>query len=395
MNIYLFLALKFIKGTRKGVLSFLTYFSFIGITLGVAALMVTIGIMSGFRNEIESRLLRFTPHVIVYPAFSNYLNEEDTKRISSILDTLKKVDFYQPFVILKTVVKHRELMDGVVLKFVKETPPYMQGTLVDGKLDLDGLVVGVGLASRLSITVGDTLEVFSPIPIRTPFGERFISRRFPVSAIVDAGIYDINETFILTGIGNTHELYDAKGFTGIEIFLRKPYDAVELARTLRDELGGYSIVTWMDMNKAFFSAIELEKLGMFIVLLLIVLVASFNIVALIGILVRMKLYEIGILRAIGMGRNELFYVFFLVGFIIGILGIVLGLVLGIVSSFIITSFIELPPEIYFIDRIPFMLNFKDVMLIVSFALIIVVLFSLISARHVLSIRITDALRRDR
>ncbi|MEO0143786.1 MAG: ABC transporter permease [candidate division WOR-3 bacterium] len=381
-NIYLLLVFRFLKSTRKGILSFLSLFSIIGIMLGVSALIIVIGIMNGFRGEIEERLLKFTPHIVIIPSVQNLNYDQFLNEIKSF----NGVEDVKKYIILKTVVRAQDRMDGIILKAVDKPYSKLKKTVISGNLDIeDGVIIGKGLAQKLNVVDGDSLEIFSL---------NFVPVKFKVSAIVDAGIYDINENFILTSINNIRRL-GVFQITGIEVYLKNPFLVEPIVSKIRKISENFSTYTWIDLNKNLFSALELEKLGMFLVVLLITIVASFNIISTLSILSERKIYDIGILRVFGLKSNDILIVFFLLGMTIGLIGIILGNILGFLISFLITDLklIKLNPQIYFIDHIPIKLNFKDYSIISIFVFLIVFLFSIIPSIGISKIKILEALKQ--
>jgi len=382
MNIYFLLSFRFLKAVRRGVLSFLSLFSIVGITLGVSSLIIVIGIMSGFKKEIENRLLRFIPHISIIPLNQNLKFEEIKEKIK-LKDGVKDVKEY---IILKTIVKASDKMDGVLLKAVDNLYSDMRKTIISGSDDIkNGVLIGKGLAQKLNVVDGDTIEVYSV--------SNFVPYKLKISGIVDAGIYDINEHFIMTSIENIRKLGNFP-ISGIEVYLNEPNEAQKLSDDLRRHFENVSIFTWIDLNRNLFSALELEKLGMFIVLLLITIVASFNIISTLFILSEQKSYDIAILRVFGFKSKDVIIVFLIIGSIIGLMGILGGILLGFIISFLITGLkiIRLRPEIYFIDYIPIKSTLLDYLIISFFAFLIVFLFSIIPSLRISKLKIRDVLK---
>ena len=394
MNLYLLLWLRFLRSTRKGILSFLSTFSIVGIALGVASLIIVLGIMTGFTGELESRLVKFTPHVTIMDMYEPYL--KDYRQLLPYLKKEEEVTEIHPFITIKTILRHGDVMDGAIVKGVDKPYSFMKESVVMGTHDVrKGAVLGLGVASNLKVTEGDSIEIFSPIPVQTPFGTQFKSIKLPVVGIIDAGIYDINNTFILVDLKKVQELLGTDGVEGLELYIKSPSKAPSIAKKLKGKIPNVYITTWIEMNKSLFAALQLEKLGMFLVLLLITLVASFNIISTLIILVRNKIHEIGILRAMGMSPEDLRRVFFLIGVTIGGVGILIGDVLGLSIAFVVSDLglIKLPPDIYFIDRIPIEVTIRDFLLISSMAMLVVVVFSIIPLRGIVRMKVVDALRQ--
>ncbi|MCS7244561.1 MAG: ABC transporter permease [candidate division WOR-3 bacterium] len=382
MNIYILLVLRFFKTTRKGILSFLSIFSIVGIMLGVSALLVVIGIMNGFRSEIENRLLRFTPHISIIP--NRIL---DYSEIEEKLRRFQEIREIKRFTIIKTVVRSHDKMDGVVLKVVDSPYKELKEAVISGSLNIeDGVVLGKGLAQKLNILDGDSIDIF--------FGMNLIPIKLRVNGIVDAGIYDINEHFVLTSFKTLEKLIDFE-ISGIEVYLYRPSNTTSLANLLRKDLENMHIYTWIDLNRNLFSALELEKLGMFLVLLLITIVASFNIISTLSIMSQQKAYDIAILKVFGFKSKDIMIVFLMLGILIGLIGIVLGNFLGFILSFLITDLklIKLQPEIYFIDYIPIKTSIMDYLIISGFAFFIVLSFSILTSLNISRMNILDGLKR--
>ncbi len=383
MNIYLLLVIRFLKATRKGILSFLSLFSIIGIMLGVSALIIVLGIMNGFKGEIESRLLKFTPHITIIPNIQNLNYNElvnEVKKFEGVKETKK-------YIIVKTIVKANDKMDGIVLKAVDSNYDELKSTLISGNLDIEnGVIIGKGLAQKLNVLDGDSIAIFSSI--------NFAPHKFKISGIVDAGIYDINEHFILTSIENVNRIGNFQ-ISGIEVYVKNISDAQKVANNFRMKLDNVLIYTWIDLNRNLFSALELEKLGMFLVVFLITLVASFNIISTLSILSEHKIYDIGILRVFGFKNKDILIVFFLLGITIGTIGVILGNLIGILISFLVTDMkiIRLNPQIYFIDYIPIKSSFKDYFMISAFAFLIIFVFSIVPSIKIAKLKLLDALKK--
>ncbi len=382
MNIYFLLSFRFLKAIRKGILSVLSLFSIVGITLGVSSLIIVIGIMNGFKKEIENRLLKFTPHISIIPLNQN-LEFEKIKEKVKLKSGVKDVKAY---IFLKTIIKANDKMDGVLLKAVDNLYSDMKKTIISGNDDIkSGVLIGKGLAQKLNVVDGDTIEIFSV--------SNLLPYKLRISGIVDAGIYDINEHFIITSMDNIRRLGNFP-ISGIEVYLNEPSSAQKLSNDLKKHLENVSIFTWIDLNRNLFSALELEKLGMFIVLLLITIVASFNIISTLFILSEQKSYDIAILRVFGFKSKDVVIVFLIIGSIIGLIGILGGTFLGFIISFLITDLkiIKLKPEIYFIDYIPIKSTLLDYLIISFFAFLIVFLFSIFPSLRISKLKIRDVLK---
>ena len=397
----LFVARRFLVSGHKRFVSLLSLFSVLGILLSVATFIVVMGVMTGAQTELKRRILGITPHIIVSRFF-----DEPLEAYEEITDDLRRqpgVVAASPFVYTKVMVSQGYLTDGAVLKGIPPDGgvkgPELRRLVVMGTFSLDTgtVLVGAVLASHLRLMPGDTLEVLSPLAtLETPLGTVVQTRRFRVAGIFDAGMYDYNATLLFANLQDVQHLLGwTHQVSGIEVDLRDPYAARRVARRLENRLGyPYRAVSWMELNKSLFAALALEKLAMFVILALMVLVASFSIVATLTIMVSQKTREIGILRSLGMSERNILRVFLYTGMLIGVTGILLGLGLGAGIAYVVehSPWFRLPPEVYFVDHLPVLVKFRDVVLVAVVAWITVLLTSLFPARRASRLDPVEAIR---
>jgi len=391
---------KYLKATRRGVLSFFSSFAVTGIGLGVGALIVVIGVMSGFQSELKKRILGFNPHLVVIP----YIG--DMAEAVEVADSLKKlpgITDAAPYIFTKLIVKRKNVADGIIVKGVDPDRALnlgaIQSSMKFGTFDVTerNVVLGIGLAQRLGAFVGDTI-IFYGGTEATPIGPAFRYRSFVVSGVFDAGIFDYNESLAFMNMGELARLAGMSGVTGVEVYTREPYNAQVYAARVNEALGGnYRVLSWITMNYSLFSALKLEKLAMYIILVLIVLVAAFNIITTLTTLSVEKTWEIGVLRSIGMTRRSVMGVFMGLGLILGFLGTVVGVGVGVGISALIEHFqiIKLPPDVYFIDRLPVTVQASDIVIIVIAAMAIAFLAALIPAFRAASLQPAEAISKGR
>lgn len=400
MKAEFFIARRYLKATTRGFISFLSGFAFTGVFIGVAALIITLGIMTGFHMELKKRILSLSPHVIVSRFFEEPFYPE---RIIEHLKGERDVIESSPFVITKCIVKKGIYTDGVVVKGLEQSGGIngdeLRGMMVMGKLDLSPghAVLGTSLAGELRVVPGDTIEIYSAFNVReTPFGLIMEKRKFEVSGVFDAGLYDYNTSFIFVPLRDLSSLLGLNGkVTGVEVKIKDPYRAREVAERIEDELGyPFRVTSWIELNRSLFSALKLEKFAMFLVLILIVVVASFSIIATLSLLVLEKTREIGILRSLGLTKMGVMRVFLMIGVIIGMMGTAFGVVFGLIVSEIIEKFkiINLPQDVYFISYLPVVVTLRDVLLIVGAVLLIVFLASIYPAYRASRLLPREALR---
>ncbi len=397
----LFLARRFLIHSRKGTLPILVLFSILGVLLGTGTMLVVNGVMSGFHHELKARILGMTPHVIVRKFFDAPIS--DWSPLVREIQKMPEVKAAGPYLLTKVMVRTREYVDGAVVRGVPEDGgvkgPDLQKAVVMGEFDLrpGHVLLGSALASQLRVTPGDTIELLSPASaVQTPLGTLLEPKQVIVSGIFDAGLYDYNATLILGNLRDVQDLIDwQSSILGIEVDLQDPYRAKAFAQNLEQKLGyPFQVLSWTDLNRSLFAALSLEKLAMFLVLILMVVIASFSIIATLTIMVTQKTREIGILRSLGFSRTQILRIFLWVGIVIGVFGIFLGLLVGYgVAAFIqYSGLVRLPPEVYFIDYLPVLIRARDVVLIVVSALIVVVVASLLPARRAANLHPVEAIR---
>ncbi len=391
-----FIVKQYLKSARRGFLSFLLFFSFLGIFIGVAALIIVIAVMTGFQNELKNRIIGLSPHITVTRFFDIPIEHPD-----SIVPLIKEIDGVvdaEPYILTKTIVVKGDYTDGVVLKGVKKLPQIIDTAFVmgDGKLREKSCVVGVNLAALMRAKPGDTLRFYVPNSAKkTPFGMVLKSIDLTVEGVFDAGMYDYNTSFVLAPLKDAEKIQGHTGVSGIEVKLKDPEKAPHIAKKIEKTLGyPYTTTTWIEMNRSLFYALRLEKITLFIVLSLIVVVASFGIITTLMMLVMEKTQEIGILMAMGYKRAQIKRIFVFIGLIIGTLGVTTGAAFGILFSYLLEKyqFVHMPADVYFINHVAVQVNPRDVAITVILALFISYLATIIPATRASKLEPVDALR---
>ncbi len=391
-----FVVKQYLKSAKRGFLSFQLFFSFLGIFIGVAALIIVIAVMTGFQNELKNRIIGLSPHITITRFFDTPIKHPD-----SILPIVTRIDGVidaEPYILTKTIVVKGEYTDGVVLKGVEKLPRVIDTAFVmgDGRLKEKSCVVGVNLAAVMRAKPGDTLRFYVPNSARkTPFGMVLKSIDLSVSGVFDAGLYDYNTSFILTPLKDAEKIQGYEGVSGIEVKLKDPEKAPKIAKKIEKALGyPYTTTTWIEMNRSLFYALRLEKITLFIVLSLIIVVASFGIVSTLMTLVMEKTQDIGILMAMGYKRSQIKRIFVSIGLIIGTFGVTTGAAFGILFSYLLKKyqFVHMPADVYFINHVAVQINPHDVLIIVVFALLISYLATIIPATRASKLEPVDALR---
>jgi len=355
-------------------ISIISKVSIFGLMLGVGILITVLSVMNGFEKELRDKILSFTSHISIYPD-----NEFGIERIRQIIDSYENVKGY-------SVVHRNEILLSsknvtnipVVIHNVNETleskTSEIPKMLIDGDFDLsnsNNLVIGNVLANDLNVTIGDKLLV-------SDYKDIYVDKSFKVIGIFDSGIHEYNQRFV---VGSDYALKDVSNFSYIKVNLLNPLDAIKVSRDLFND---YSIVSsnWTETHNALFQAIGNEKRVMFIILMLIIAIAAFNIISSLSLLVLNKQKDIAILISLGFSKFTIQSIFFIQGLIIGLIGISLGVMLGIVLSLNIHDivlFLEslfnvslIAPDVYHIDVVPSIIFLSDIynIIFISFAMIL-------------------------
>jgi len=386
-----FIGLRYLKAKRKQTfISIITVISIAGVTLGVMALIVVLAVMNGFEKNLKEKILGTYAHIIVLKAGQEGLDhyEEAAKKV----DAVKGVVSAAPFILSQVMLSSASNVSGVVLKGID---PNLVGKVTDlasnlkagslqdlqkGRDNVAGIILGVELAKHLGVSMNDTLQVISPLGNMTPMGMMPKMRRFAVVGIFQSGMYEYDNSLAYISIPVAQKFFDmGDRVTGIEIKTGDIYRVKEIAKEIRRSLGfPFWTKDWMEMNRNLFSALRLEKIAMFIILVLIVLVAAFNIISTLIMVVMEKNKDIAILKSMGASSRGIMRIFLIEGLVIGVVGTFLGAVLGLLAAFNlekITDFVEhlfgfkiLSSDVYYIDKLPSQVNPLDVTLILVTAI---------------------------
>lgn len=397
----LFIARRYLRARGQGFLSVIAWIAVLGVTIGVGAILIVLSVLNGFHQELRRRILGVTPHIIVTRYF-----DEPVEYYEELMARVKRVpgvESVAPFIYTKTLIQSEMSADGIGIRgIVPELERSLTGVasqMVEGEFSLMGreIVLGVELARSLGVAVGDEVMITAPFEgTPTPMGLIPRIRRYRVSGIFDAGMYEYNATLAYLSL---RELQDFFGLgdkvSGIEVRIRDIYQAHRLSQVLAKELGyPYRALDWISMNRNLFTALKLEKTVSFIVLTLIVIVAAFNIIGTLITMVARKTKEIGILRAMGAQPKNITRIFVKVGLLIGAVGTVFGVGLGWLGSWLLNRyrFIELPSEVFFITTLPVRMALTDFLLVVASALLISFLATIYPARKAARLLPVDAIR---
>ncbi len=402
------------SGRRSRMVSFVTLVAVGGVTVGIMALIVVLGVMNGLQGSLREKILVATPHVRLL-TYGAGLKLEGWDTLLTVLSARQGVVAAAPFVLGQGLISAgHDYAEGVYVVGIEPdtgaasvtTLPqhFVRGDLgfrtsldeVDG-----GIVLGVRIAERLSAFPGDVITIVSPAG--SQFSESlgaFYPRfwRFEVTGLFDTGLFEYDDRYVVLPREIAQDFAGlGPAVSGIELRLASPDGAQRWAAELEFDLGyPYRALDWATQNQSLFSALQLEKLGMGLVLFFITLVAAFNIVSTLVMVVRDKTREIGILRTMGLSPESIRRIFVAQGVIVGLLGTSLGLGLGLAIGHVVDErrWIQLDPSVYFIDHLPVRTEPLDLVLVVIASLVVATLATLYPAARAASLTPVDAIRYD-
>ena len=379
------IAFRYLRPIKKeGFLKVISIFSFLGISLGVAILIIVMSVMNGFRTELINKILGFNPHIIIKP-YSNKISDIELNKIEILNKYITRTSFTfsgQSILINKgntTGVSIRSYRNNDINKIslIKEG-------IIDGSLDLfvkDTISIGKDLAISLNLIAGDEITLISTSNLQSPFGSLPLQEKFKISSIFTTGLAEFDQNVIFMPFENADSMFELSDMDiNLEIFLKKPDDADIIKDQIQNIYSDYHVYSWTDLNKSFFGALKVERNVMFIILTLIIIVAAFNIISGLTILVKNKTKEIAILRTLGVSKSSIAKIFFMIGFSIGLFATITGVAFGVMFSYYIENIrmlitiifnIQLfPEEIYFLSQLPAEINFTYILIISFFSLFI-------------------------
>jgi lipoprotein-releasing system permease protein len=372
--------LRYLRSKRKeAFISFTTWISVAGIAIGVMALIVVIAVMTGFQNEIRERILGINPHVLILGLTGDI---KDPQKIVTAVKEIKGVTHAFPFISFQAMVQTGRQLSGTLVKGLNAGDvKFMSSLIKQGSVDAlnvkGNILIGKELSKHLGVLYGDSLTIMVPFGGVSPMGAIPETVRAKVGGIFETGVYDIDNTLIIMSIQDVEAIM-GQGVTGIEVKIDDVYRADEIRRGIINRLGptsGFFARTWIEMNRNLFSALKLEKIAMFIILALIIFVASFNIISSLIMTVMEKKKDIAILKAIGAKKSSIMKIFMVEGITIGIVGALIGSFSGYTICEIIRRYkiIKLPEDIYYINALPVTISILDVLLVASVTTIICIL----------------------
>ena len=380
---------------KEGFLKVISIFSFLGIMLGVAILIIVMSVMNGFKTDLTQKILGLNPHIVVQSNGFKIGNDY----IKKIKDNVKSKSISKSYS-GEGIIISNENAKGIIIKgidtknenglnFIKQNK--IEGDLKDFKKK--SAFIGAELAFNLDINIGDNISLMSSTFLITPFGSLPKQETFSVVGIFNTGFYEFDQNFIFLNLSDALSMFDKETYEqNIEIYLEDPMKADLIKNSIQKIDKNFFVYSWSDLNKSFFSALKVERNVMFIILTLILIVAAFNIISGLTILIKNKTKEIAILKTLGLSNSSIKKSFFLTGFTIGFFATVSGIILGIIFALniekvrsalsILFNFEIFPSDVYFLDQLPSEINFYSTLLIFLFSLLVSAVASYLPATSI-------------
>lgn len=414
MGFELFIALRYLFSKRQqAFISVISIMSVLGVAIGVGALVVVMGVYNGFTEDIRNKILGANSHIFIQSVVPQYLdvNEDGLGGYVDVVEKITQnpeVKAAAPFLYTEVLFSSPNGATGLVIRGIEphkadEALTVLQ-QLKEGTLDdlirpkgAQGIIIGEELASRFGLKVGSRINLMSPSGERTTAG--FVPKiaAYRVAGIFKSGLNDYDNRLAFISLQSARELIGtpAGRVSGIEVFLHNPMLAKEVSARLQDTLPDYLYTrSWIETNAGLFAALQLERIGMFIVLALIVLVGSFSIITSLVMLVMEKTKDIAILMSMGASSSSIRRIFMLQGTIIGFIGTMIGYIGGLTLAFLLQKyqFIELPHGVYASDHLPVLISFMDTALIGCASMFMCFLATIYPARQAAKLVPAEALR---
>ena len=393
---------------KEGFLKVISIFSFLGIALGVAILIIVMSVMNGFKNDLTKKILGLNPHIVInsngFEIDEDYINKiKKDFKISNISKTFTG----------EGIVMASENAKGVVIKGIetednKVSLNFLTKNLSSGNVEnfkRNTVFIGAELSYNLNLKVGQQINLMSSAFISTPFGGMPKQETFIVSGIFNTGFYEFDQNFVFLNLPDVLSIFDKENKDqNLELYLNDAMSADLLKEKINKINQKYFVYSWTDVNKSFFNALKVERNVMFIILTLILIVAAFNIISGLTILIKNKTKEIAILKTLGLSNNSIKKSFFLTGFTIGSTASITGVFFGILFTLNIEklrlllsnlfNFEIFPSDVYFLDKLPTEINIYSVIMIFIFSLIITALASYFPAMAISKMNTFRALKYD-
>jgi len=406
MSFETFFSQRYLKAKRRqGYISIITSISILGIMIGVMALIIVLAVMNGFREDLLKKILGVNSHLLILSYKGGIKNTE------AVIKKALKVDGVlaaTPFIYSQVMIKNAGNISGAILRGLD---PATAGSVINigsmikgGSLAVlketetgpQGIILGSELSKQIGALPGDTVTVVSPIGKLTPLGRVANEAKFRVQALFESGMYEYDSSMVYLSLADAQDFLSlGDEVTGIELKVRDIDESDKIGEIIQDKLGSpYWTKDWKVMNRSLFSALKLEKVTMFIILIMIVLVGALNIISSLVMLVMEKTRDIAILRTMGASSKSIMSIFIFQGLFVGLIGTVLGLLSGSFLCYLLAryKFIKLPPDVYYIATLPVRMEWFDVATIALAAVIISFLATIYPSWQASKLNPVEALR---
>ena len=390
---------------KEGFLKIISVFSFLGIMLGVAVLIIVMSVMNGFRTELTSKIIGFNSHITIKPY--NYSISDDYY--------LKLKEKFKKSEVIKTyngegVIIINDSAKGVMVKGIDKSHikkiVFFKENIIDGNFNTineNEIIIGKYLAIELGVVVGDEINIMSSSFVSTPAGSIPKQSIFKIIGVFSSGMYEFDRNISFVNLKDSLSFFEKSNDDfNVEIYLQNPMNADLIKDQIQNMDKNFYVTSWTDLNKSFFSALKVERNVMFLIITLIIIVAAFNIISGLTILIKNKTKEIGILKSLGLSNNSIVKSFFLTGFLIGFFATVTGVILGVIFSIYIEEIRQFaslifniqifPEDVYFLNEMPSELSFNSIFFISIFSILITIVSSLIPSLTVTKIETIKALK---
>ena len=401
-NFERFIAFRYIKPLRsEGLLSIISWFSFFGICIGVATLIITMSVMNGFRYELENRIIGFNGHIYI----NNY--EKYFEDISQDFSSINEIKFIDANITDQVLISANAETRGIILKsFNSENIDHynFKNKKDDSnKFMLDEIYLGSKLAERLNVEIGSQIKLYTSSSINSPFGQLPKSRLINVGGYFDTGMSEYDGNYAFLNLEEMQKIYGVNNrVSAIEIHLKDSSFTDRINNQVNEIIKEKELFysrDWKQVNAFFFETLSIERNVMFIILSLIIIVAAFNVITCLFILVKNKANEIAILKTIGTSDISILRIFIIIGSLIGVAGSLIGSLIGIIVTLnlenirqILNNLFNLnlfPSQFYFIDKIPTIIDYNQIFFIFIFSIIISLLATIYPSRVASKMKIKD------
>ena len=390
---------------KEGFLKVISIFSFLGIMLGVATLIIVMSVMNGFRTELTEKILGFNPHITIKP-YSNSITENFYLDLKNKYKKAKIVkSLYGEGVIITSNTAKGVLVRGINKNQIKELDLF-QNNIIDGEIsnfNNGRIIIGKHLAIELGVVVGDKINLMSSTSSPSLFGMVPKQSSYKIISVFSSGLYEYDKNVIFLNLNDSLSFFEkTNDDINLDIYLKDPLNADVYKNEIQEINPGLFVSSWSDQNKSFLSALKVERNVMFLILTLIIIVAAFNIISGLTILIKNKTKEIAILKALGLSKKSIVKSFFLTGFTIGLTATIAGVILGVTFSIYIEEIRQFlssvfnlqifPEDVYFLDEMPSEINAKSILSISLFSIVVTSLASLFPSFAVAKIEPIKALK---